>query len=260
MYKRSYRRRTGGIRQKPWNKVPRIQKFWVPDARMRTANEMMSLDANAMSAAYIQFWDPFIQNTEGVAAFNFTGPGFSGVKVHRIQGHIKLYGISQQSVPTITANRVDSDPPFPPPMAVVDYAWMLLDKAADTHDAGSFPATNMDPSLAQTGDMFEILQRDDVLRWGSVDVQCVRPQALESGQNGISLTPMMGYLPYRSSIPFPRIGKFGLNIPRGKALACLAAARCLPDGWGGLSIDDGADAKPTVRVIVEPVMRLLCSA
>ena len=55
-------------------------------------------------------------------------------------------------------------------MMALDYAWMVLDKLADTHDAMPPVPSSFSLSAYSLGDLYELLQRDDLLSWGSVDV------------------------------------------------------------------------------------------
>lgn len=240
-------RKRSAFKQKPWNKVTRIEKFWIPQLQLANTLQNNTFSTTG-SPGYLVFWDPFVQNTQGSATFNFNGPGMGNVKIHRMQGYLRCHGITESE---------SSAPPYNAPLYLLDYVWMVLDKASDTHDAGSFPAVSMNPSLYSSGDMYELLQRDDILSWGTVDV----PRSTFHTMNPSSVFDAMSnqLTRPRPSIPFPRIGPMGLNIKRGKALACICAGRALVDGIGGSSVDDGLEANASV-VVVDAVYRVLCSA
>lgn len=240
------RRSKSPFKQKPWNKVSRMEKWWVPNQSIFGTTQQQNF-ATTGSPNYVVFWDPWVQATRSLVTFQI-GPGLQSVKIHRMDGRIAMHGVCPAW---------PEEPPNPPSLMTADYVWLIVDKAADTHDAGSFPATSLNPSHYSSGDLYELLQRDDILRWGSIDVPVTRPIGLFQSETGAD---MLGWLPRRSNLPFPRIGKMGLNIKRGKALACIVAARAIPDGGGSVAdIDDGLEMLAST-LVVDPTYRVLCSA
>lgn len=255
--------RRGAIRQKPWNKVARTEKYWGLSQQLQVQQTDASAAmqgataqiASGGQAKYIVYHDgPSLngQQDGGGAASSVNIP-FGHVKIHRFQGDILVWMPQDHPDPapisefTEREDGTDGTKPLPN-AAMVTYAWMKLDEVASTPVGGGvYPAANMNPRPDQF--LSNLLTRDDIIKWGTVLVRGINPmmrnliQSAEITAGGAQQQALGFHMGNPGQweaggvarIPFPRIPKFGLNLGKGEALVCVAAA------WPGPMGNNGAD-------------------
>lgn len=161
-----------------------------------------------------------------------TGASFQYDQKYKLigcQGHIRVWSIPTQpdSVSPGADTGVGSYP------RVLFYCWKVMNMTADSLQAQTAGNNDMDPT--STGDMQTVLQGDDVLNWGFVDVPTWRNVGNELlmtpwNSSGVPLattpTTNLDYTYAKSSmghrwwgyIPRPRIPKFGITLGRTRVL------------------------------------------
>ena len=266
-------RRKRAFTQKPWNKVPRIEKFWTTYGRLSDAPSIQ-LSPNTNNADFV------VAMTGAELAADQLGNAIDQralqhVKVHRMQGHIWAWLAPMQHVNLMAAAGTTTPPAYPQVTPIVpskgaeipsniqmvNYVWLKLKADANTASNPGFLGTAADFNPNITHDLANLLERDDVIRWGTVPVygQVVRMyndraagdlQALEVSnpgqyfQNGVA------------QIPLPRLPKSGLNLRKGEWLMCYVATW---NGPGTFSSNNLDDQTPNRGVVLYPCIRMLCS-
>lgn len=281
--KRTWRRSRKPFAQKPWNKVPRIQKFW-------TSNR--SPENDPAQAVIVGGTGPYTTNASvvvGLFGDQLASDPTSGVslrsqehvKIHRLQGHLWCW-LTPMSNAGEVAFWNDGSPggtqDYPGNVALLNYVWLKVKAIADSPGivglANVQGPDSFNPNITQ--DWQGLAARDDLLRFGTLPVFGAVPRMLTKLQDnvvaGTATTPTQAHADYQGTvmgnagqylqghlakIPLPRIGKMGLNLRKGEALLCIgsvmAGGPCSPDSD---SLDDA-----TVRrgVVVYNDIRALCS-
>lgn len=240
--------RRRGFRQKPWNKVTRQHKFWVPapDLTLAQTNESgigvglsgatKTIKTNA--AAYVVALHAEGLTGQPVAgAISASQRALQHVKLHRFQGDIfvwcQQFDTSPPPKSIFQTEEAGTDGTVPEPDAtMLTYAWLKLKEGSNTPlDNGLFSASNVNPRPDQ--DLINMMMRDDVMKWGNLVVRGITPRyrnqkSVTSGTD-VDLSGYevvnAGFLEGRgvTKIPFPRIPKGGLTLRKGEALVCVAA-------------------------------------
>lgn len=232
-------------------RVPRIDKYWVPNTTT-PLDDPISLGGSTNTPELPVIIKHVFYDTsqDGGTALS---RGLGG-KLWRIDGFIKAY-----LNPLDTAYTVAS-----PMMSRVMYFWMLQKTSANTYD-GSTLGNSSD--FAPAEDWQNIMRRDDVLRWGTVDVYGPVPDAQSSIPvvhgisstvafstsliNGDVLVNKRAY-PFRGDahIPLPRIPKAGLNLKSGVELALYTQV---------YNLTDSMNVTGSREVLILPRFRMLLS-
>lgn len=277
------KRRRSGLRQKPWNKVTRMEKFWtvpseVPNAAVYTAAQAST---NAIQIVAI--------TGASLAADQFNAAAgqraLQHAKLHRFDGYLWAWlapnGSGASPGPTHLRGSYRLDDladnleqfgtggiQLPPNLQMCTYVWLKLKATADAAtfsvDRQSGTAGNWNPQPYL--DLPNLLLRDDILRWGTLPVWGKVPEMYTQMQRAPSDDLDMASIVVGNAgmwmqnsvakIPFPRLPKEGLNLKAGEVLACFIA------NWAGPanhSFDTLDDAQPVRDMIVYPQYRLLCS-
>lgn len=245
-----------GIRQKPWNKVARIEKFWSPSPQMTVgATDVTKFSGTAAqvsgtSAQYICFLDAEqLCGNQAAGAFEATQRALQHVKIHRFQGSIMVWINANDQSPiansAFRSQEAGDDGNVPEVDAVMlTYMWLKLTEVSNTAVSnGVYSAGNFNPRPDQ--DLPNLMMRDDIMKWGNVLVKGPTPR-YGNQKSGISLTDsnlrgyeivdqgMMGAR-HIAHVPMPRVPKLGLNLRKGEALVCTAAI------WPGPTAKNGGD-------------------
>lgn len=241
-----------GTRQKPWNKVPRTEKFWVGSRQLSATFVNTPILLTGMAPQYIEYYQPDALN----AAWpdQPASPGLRALqngKIHRFQGDIWCWLDPNTELGETVQNSGGGVLP-PSNIQFLTYAWMKMDVVADFNTLqGAYPATSF--STQPRHDLRNMLLRDDIIRWGTIPVFGIAPRMRMNLTDDDSAVLGYGYAQnHVARIPFPRIPKAGYTMKQGEALVCIAAA------WGGPS--EGGD--PTFQnrdIVVYDASRLLCS-
>lgn len=260
-------RRQRGFRQKPWNKVQRIEKFWtLPPLMYSGPAGVFTLDAGTTNAQYVARLVG-----EGLAADLGAGAigqrALSHVKIHRFQGKLFCWlDPADENFFELDA-RFDeaggpAGQPVPPNIQMLTYVWMKLKDDADVPETNALTAvTHYNPRPDQ--DLNSLLIRDDIISWGSIAVYGTDPYMFTNTGGPVSALVVGAAGMWRgprepTHIPFPRIPKAGLNLRKGESLVCACST------WPGPGGNAQSPSNPTAvqtrrNVVVMPNYRLLCS-
>lgn len=267
-------RRGNRLRQKPWNKPTRIEKFWaVPLSEVNVTSFAILTNGTAQQVVNVSGTELAAQ---GIVQ-NGIGPNsaLAHVKLHRIQGQILAWldpttsNLERGAIDTAvgigtSAVTLEAGAQRLPDVHMVNYVWLKLKTDADssTDPAQLGAATNFNPRPGQ--DWPALMVRDDILAWGCVPVFGIRTRMLNQWLFGATTTvnntewlTEQGQYSHEhvAKIPLPRIGKLGMNLRRGERLACFAASFPGPGGVSA-SVEDDASSRD---VIVFPQLRYFCS-
>lgn len=266
-------RRRNPMRQKPWNKVQRIEKFWTTYGSLANApvNQMVAgvNDASqivAMSGAAMAADQ--LGNDIGQRALQH-------VKVHRLTGAIWCWLApldrqnrsapattgSHQAFPSTTPVTPGFGAEVPPNIQMVNYVWLKLKAEANTPSNPGALGNPADFNPNVTHDWANLLERDDVISWGTIPVYGAVARMYTDVTSGVTqrqevANPGQYFQNGVAKIPMPRIPKLGLNLRKGDWLMCYAATW---NGPGSFTSNDLDDTTPPRGVTTYPVIRALCS-
>lgn len=262
-----------GFRQKPWNKVARIEKFWTTCPTLPNA-AVYTLVAGSNNAEQIMgLTGPELAADQTLAAIGQRA--LQHVKIHRIQGHLWAWcapldgdRISGAASSTTVGAYPDTSPQIPntgndvpPNIVMLNYVWLKLKTDANTPSDPTTLGVPADFNPNVTHDLANLLERDDILSWGTIPIfgAVVRMYTTQPATNTQAMqvaNPGQYFQDHVAKIPLPRVPKMGLNLRKGESLACFAA---IWDGPGSITSNNIDDVTPPRGVIVYPTLRLLCS-
>lgn len=276
--KSMYRRRRGGIRQKPWNKVTRMEKFWRACAEAKD-HEQYYLAKGTNVAVVVANIRGMDVASDAVTSGTFE-PALQHAKLHRFQGSILCWldPGDQQSFVGVTSTDTTHGGVFPEvtpttptagavPLSnvqLLQYMWMYVQTSANTELdqalLGSSTGQDLNPNWTQ--DLPTLYARDDVIAMGTVLVKGIVPRLLSqqpATNNYATVVGDAGQYKFESvaRIPFPRIPKTGFALKRGRNLVCIAGT--MGGGPGGVNSAAYDDSTPDRGVVVVPQYRMLCS-
>lgn len=263
-------RRSRGLRQKPWNKPTRMEKFWAVNAEMPNNGAPYVVPGGASTNA------TYCAGIDGqVLASDQTGTVFpralQHVKLHRFQGAIWAWlspDFQRQESNAWDGTAGPGGLETPANVGMLSYAWFKQTETANVPGPGTVVnVTNFNPRPGQ--DLANMLLRDDIMSWGTMPVFGITPRLFNeivhtNGTPGIAaaittmLSPAAQYYQSRvARIPFPRLPKAGLNLRKGESLMLACAAWPGPGAHNGLT---PSETDPLDNdVLVYPLYRMLCS-
>lgn len=268
------KRRRSGIRQKPWNKPSRIEKFWVPATGMAQGTQSYLISpATTGTPTNVAFIDGQSLTSD---QFQTEVPrALQHAKLHRFQGHLwawldpQDFAAAADGSPTQEASWAGTGGPgghiLPSNIAMLTYVWLKLKEVANVSGGNTVGAAPGDFNPRPDQDLPNILLRDDVLSWGTMPVFGIVPRSFTAMYSAAaaSRSPQvvgssgMYEQSHVARIPFPRLPKTGMNLRKGEALVCVVANWGGPGAWttDGLAVDD-----PGMRgIVVFSDYRMLCS-
>lgn len=259
-------KRRRGPSVKPWNKVPRMEKFWVPS---------VYLDQNGVNQIILTTQPQYIQYYTGEQLTAKSKSSGIVASDERALQHAKLWRFQGAVWCWLDPNTGDRQPTggddgssefgldVRTNVEMLTYIWLKLSETAATPTLNSPPL----PALLDPRPAFELanlLTRDDIISWGTIPVfgisarqytalfgtgfSSLQAQALNAGQYAQS---------HVARIPWPRVPKLGFNLKKGEGLACLAGRW---PGPGSASNNPNDDQSGDVRGIITcDVSRVLVS-
>lgn len=269
-------RRRQGLRQKPWNKPTRAEKWWaVPSITYNGLSNILTLGNNdptmvlALDGATLR----------GEFSTPATPMSMQRVKLHRFQGYIWCYLDPQDQVEryvaattqlpqsagaksTVLANTEEPESNI----SMLNYAWLKVKELGLTPGTQQLPAGTAGLATeraysVKNSNLGNMLLRDDLITWGTIPVFGTCPRMFSeqaATTNGAMVLGNPGqYLQsHVAKIPFPRVPKSGFNLGHGEALICVAAQW---PGPGDLqdTLDDTVGRR---NLVIAPQLRCLCSA
>lgn len=210
-------------------KVPRMQKWWAPQNTDSDGGDPYYIGVGTAANVLLVKHGFYDTSGDGGAPI---AQGLSG-KLWRFDGFIKLY-----------LNPLDTDySPAVPDMARVMYCWLKLKVDADSYDGSTLGGAG---NFSPVTDWSHLMRRDDILRWGSVNVYGPTPDTPGNIPIPIQLpTGGAAHANYDAAfimnrrmsfhgqpeahIPFPRVPRAGLNLKSGEELALFAQTYHLTD-------------------------------
>lgn len=263
------------LKQKPWNKIRRDEKFWALARRGMYASSNIPLQVQSTIPTVVSILRGEDLSSDPVNAGNLGGAA-SHCKVHRFQGAIWAWlnnsspgGPTSKLFSMNTAAGATDGGHAPPNIQMLTYVWLKLKDVANAMHfnaaAGSIPS---DYSPHPLGDLPNLLVRDDIIKWGTIPVFGIIPryvqQVLEDTLNEAirySDTALTGmYLQnHVARIPYPRVPKGGFTLKKGEGLLCMAARWDGPGAAVGTEINDEYPVDGSRFVTVYEQTRVLCS-
>lgn len=271
------RRRKGGLRQKPWNKPTRMEKWWATPGP-NLANAQAEIQAAGVNNALLccKLDGALLRGEETVAAAPMS---MQNVKLHRFQGAIwawlspldalrKYAARDSGTGPVAGQSGIQANTELPPSnVAMCNYVWLKVKELGIDPGEGQLP-------MGTSGVVFErqyavsptrintMLLRDDIMAWGSVPVFGIVPRMYtnqDATNFGGAIVGNAGmYLQsHVARIPFPRLPKAGLNLGHGEALTLVVNQY---NGPGDTATEQLDDSTPDRSLVVWNQFRCLCSA
>jgi len=265
---RVWNKRKGGLRQKPWNKVTRIEKFWTVNPELPSQLPPYTVQTNSPNAQYVVgLTGQLLASDQNATEFP---RALQHVKLHKFQGAIWAWLNPADHFEEENSWTGTNGPGGLTPSAnigMLSYAWFKLKEDANVPGPGTV-INVANYNIRPNQDMADMLLRDDIISWGTVPVFGISPfnftplvhtNATAGVAAGISamITEAGVYRQnHVAKVPFPRLPKTGMNLRKGEALMCAVAA------WMGPGAVDGnpvttEDASREVQVF--PLYRMLCS-
>lgn len=208
-------------------KVARIEKWWAPNTTEPQQDPVSLGTGSPVNAILIKkaFYDTSNDGGSAIAR------GLGG-KLWRFDGFLKLF---MDPTSSDTGSSLLN-------MTRIMYVWLKLKVDANSYTGATLGGAT---DFAAVLDWPNLMRRDDILRWGSVDVygptpdaQSSFPVATQMPTGGFAHTNYTGdVLANKRSysvrgdahIPFPRVPKAGLNMKVGEELALFCQAYNLTD-------------------------------
>jgi len=271
---RVWNKRSKGLRTKPWNKVPKRDKFWTFNEGLQNAL-VYNLAAGSNNA--VQICEIAGSNlTDAPGAVNTGIRALEHAKLHRIQGYIwawlaplekmKFSAVASTSTTNLSytgsAQGQSTGNDVPSNICMMNYVWLKLktDANVPSQPVQLGAAADFNPNV--THDLTNLMQRDDILAWGTIPVFGIVPRMYTlqpaTGNAGSMMVGNAGmYLQnHVAKVLIPRMPKEGLNLKKGEVLACFVAAW---PGPGDFNSDDIDDTTPSRKVVIYPCLRFRCS-
>jgi len=271
------RRRKGGLRQKPWNKPTRMEKWWaIPGPNTANAAVVTAVAGLNYPMLVVALDGAILRGEQTVSAAPMS---MQNVKLHRFQGHIwawldpldaqRHYSAADEiHGPAVGESASDTNTvQAPSNIAMCNYAWLKVKELGNVPGSGDLPSGpggivfernyNMVPTAISA-----MLLRDDLIAWGCVPVFGTVPRMYSEQSatgKGTMLVANAGmYMQnHVAKIPFPRLPKAGLNLGHGESLVLVA------NNWNGPGDKDTNtidDSTPARGLVTWNQFRCLCSA